>query len=241
MTETGDRSDRAPLGSRRLNGRLRLSGLLTTAVFLVMVASDLLMLTTLDLSQAYSFWTDAPGLPQRQVTLGYYLGVLTIPFYAVGGWHLSLAIRTAGSWASRWVLVAIAYTACLCTVWHASFAFTRSILRAELAGGTSGGPGPEALLAFGTYAVPLFRFGLGVAGSAFLLVFGLAALGRTHYPRWAGVALPGLYVTVAVLLGPYVPVWAGVVLRAGGWNVGGVAVFALSTVLLWNAPKAMDA
>ena len=27
----------------------------------------------------------------------------------------------------------------------------------------------------------------------------------------------------------------------GGWNVGGVAVFALSTVLLWNAPKAVDA
>ncbi len=241
MTDTAHRSDLAGLDAQRLNGRLRLSGLVATLAFLVMVASDLLMLTTLDLSQAYSFWTVAPGLPQRQVTVGYYLGVLTIPFYAVGGWHLSLAIRTAGSWASRWVLVAIGYTACLCTVWHASFAFTRSILRAELAAGTSGSPGPEALLAFGTYAVPLFRFGLGVAASAFLITFGLAVLGRTHYPRWAGVALPALYIAVAVLLGPYVPVWAGVVLRAGGWNVGGVAVFALSTVLLWNAPKAVDA
>ena len=88
MTDTGERTDGARLNARRLNGRLRLSGLLTTAVFLVMVVSDLLMLTTLDLSQAYSFWTDAPGLPQRQVTVGYYLGVLTIPLYAVGGWHL---------------------------------------------------------------------------------------------------------------------------------------------------------
>ena len=138
-------------------------------------------------------------------------------------------------------MVAIGYIACLCTVWHASFAFTRSILRAELAAGASVSPGPEAVLAFGTYALPLFRFGLGVAGSAFLLTFGLAVLGRTHYPRWAGVALPALYLLVAVLLGPYVPVWAAVVLRAGGWNVGGVAVFALSTVLLWNAPKAVDA
>ena len=241
MTDTGDRSDIARLDARRLNGRLRLSGLLTTAVLLVMVVSDLLMLTTLDFSQAFSFWTDAPGLPQRQVTVGYYLGVLTIPLYAVGGWHFSLAIRTAGAWASRWVLAAIGYTACLSTVWHASFAFTRAILRAELAAGTSGGPGPEALFAFGTYAEPLFRLGLAVAGSAFVLVFGLAALGRTHYPRWAGVALPGLYVAVSVLLGPYVPVWAGVVLGAGGWNVGGVAVFALSTALLWNAPKGLNA
>lgn len=82
--------------------------------------------------------------------------------------------------------------------------------------------------------MPLFRFGLGIAGSAFLLAFGLAALGRTHYPRWAGVALPAIYLLVAVVLEPYVPVGAAVVLRAGGWNVGGVAMFALSTVLLWH-------
>ena len=69
--------------------------------------------------------------------------MLTIPFHLVGGWHLSLAVRPAGSWASRWVLVAIGYTACLCTVWHASFAFTRSVLRAELAAGTIVSPGPE--------------------------------------------------------------------------------------------------
>ena len=234
MTDTGDRSHPGRRDALRLNARLRLSGLLATVVFLVMAASDLLMLTTLDFSRPYSFWTDAPGLPQQQVTWGYYLGVLTIPFYVVGGWHLSLAIRPAGSWASLWVLVAFGYTACLCTVWHASFAFTRSIVRAELAAGTGVSPGPEALLAFGTYAMPLFRFGLGLAGSSFLLAFGLAVLGRTHYPRWAGVALPALYILVAVLLGPYVPVWAGVVLRAGGWNLGGVALFALSTTLLWN-------
>ena len=234
MTDSGDRSDLARLDAQRLNSRLRLSGLVATAVFLVMVASDLLMLTTLDLSRPYSFWKDAPGLPQRQVTAGYYLGILTIPFYAVGGWHLSLAIRPAGSWASRFVLGAIGYTACLCTVWHASFAFTRSILRAELAAGTSASPGSEAVLAFGTYALPLFRFGLAVAGSAFLLAFGLAVLGRTHYPRWAGVALPALYILVAVVLGSYVPVSVAVVLRAGGWNVGGVAVFVLSTGVLWN-------
>ena len=234
MTDTGNRAHPSRRDAQRLTVRLRLTGLLATAVFLVMVASDLLMLTTLDFSRPYFFWTDAPGLPQQQVTLGYYLGVLTIPFYLVGGWHLSLAIRPAGSWASRWVLVTIGYTACLCTVWHASFAFTRSIVRAELTTGTSGSPGPEALLAFGTYAMPLFRFGLVLASSVFLLAFGLALLGKTHYPRWAGVALPVLYISVAALLGPYVPVGAGVVLRAGGWNLGGVALVALSTVLLWN-------
>jgi hypothetical protein len=145
---------------------------------------------------------------------------------------LSLAIRPAWAWASRWVLVAIGYTACLCTVWHASFAFTRPAAASALA--------PRRYLRSAPTRCRSFGSGWGVAGSAFLLAFGLAVLGRTHYPRWAGVALPALYIAVAVLLGPYVPVWAGVVLRAGGWNVGGVAVFALSTALLWNAPKAVD-
>ena len=214
---------------------LRLSGLLATAVALTMVASDLLMLTTLDFSRPYSFWKDALDLPQARVTLGYYLGELTIPFHFTSAWHLSLVVRPAGLWASRLVLVAMGYSTCLMMVWHASFAFARSILRAELAAGTaSRGPSPEALLAFETYALPLFRVGLAVAGAAFLLVFGLALLGRTLYPRWAGVVLPGTYVVVAFLLGPYVSVGAGVVLRAAGWNVGGAVLLAISTALLWN-------
>lgn len=73
-----------------------------------------------------------------------------------------------------------------------------------------------------------------IAGVAFFLAFGLALLGNTLYPRWAGLALPAVYLVVALLLGPYVPVRAGVVLRAGGWNLGGAALFALSTALLWN-------
>jgi len=216
--------------------RLRLSGLLATAVFLVMVASDLLMLTSLDFSRPYrGFWAEAPHLPQAQVTLGYYLGELTIPFYCIGAWHLSLALRPPGHWASRLVLVATAYSASILTVWHGSFAFTRSILRAEVAAGaTSGGPGPEALLAFSTYALPLFRVGLAIGAIAFVVVFGLILSGRTLYPRWAGLVLPAVFTIVGFLLDPYVPVWSAVALRAAAWNVGGAALFALSTALLWN-------
>ena len=65
-----------------------------------MVVSDLLMLTSLDFSRAYrGFWSEAPGLPQAQISGGYYLGELTIPFYSIGGWHLSMAVRPAGRWA----------------------------------------------------------------------------------------------------------------------------------------------
>ncbi len=111
-------------------------------VFLVMVASDLLMLTSLDFSRPYrGFWTEAPGTAQAQVTLGYYLGELTIPFYCIGAWHFSLAVRPAGDWASRLVLVATAYGASVLMVWHASFAFIRSHPSGRDRGGSHlGGP-----------------------------------------------------------------------------------------------------
>src|SRR5262249_17977110 len=123
-----------------------------------MAGPDLLLLPTLDFHRPYRFWEDAPRLPQAQVTLGYMLGMLGIPLHCVtSAWHLSLAVQPAGLWASRLVLVATAYSVSLLAVWHASFAFSRSIVRAERAAGfVTSGPGPEALLAYSTHAVPAF-------------------------------------------------------------------------------------
>ena len=81
-----------------VNMRLRLSGIIATVAFLILAASDLLMLTTLDFSRPYRFWSDAAGLPQGQVVLGYFMGLLIAPFVCVGAWHLALAIRPAGRW-----------------------------------------------------------------------------------------------------------------------------------------------
>lgn len=204
-----------------------------------MVISDLLMLTSLDFGRPYrGFWIEAAGLPQTQVTWGFFIGELTIPFYCVAAWHLSLAIRGAGRWASLMVLVAAAYSACLLTVWHGAFAFTSSILRAEhLAPGIAGGPTPAATLVFSTYALPLFRVASVVAGGALAVVLVLIALGRTLYPRWAIVGIPAVLMLIPVVQ-PYLPVWAGVILSAGYWNVAGALTFGASTVILWNRESA---
>src|SRR2546430_10031317 len=111
--------------------QLRISGLIATFAFLVIAASDLLMLTTLDFSRPYRFWSDAASLPQGQVVLGYFLGLLTAPFICVGAWHCALAVRLAGRRIGWLVLLTIAYSESLLMVFHASFAFTRSILRVQ--------------------------------------------------------------------------------------------------------------
>jgi hypothetical protein len=223
-------------GPASLNARLRLSGLLAASVFIVMAVSDLLLLTRLDLSLPHRFWEAAPGLPLPQVRLGYFLGVLALPLHTfTSAWHLSLAVRPAGAWAPRLVFGATAYSAALLALWHGSFAFLRSTLRAEQAAGVvASGPGPETLLAYAALALPIFRVALVVAALAYATVFVLALTGKTLYPRWAGIALPAVYVAVVFLLAPLVPQRGGVILDAAGWNLGGVAAFALSTAILWN-------
>ncbi len=208
---------------------LRASGLIATLVFLVMAVSDLLMLTTLDFSRPYRFWEEAAGLPTEQVLLGYFLGVLTVPFYCVGARHLMLAVRPAPRWVGWLVLLATAYSACLLAVFHASFAFVRAILRAE--GGT---PGGEALVAFEALGQPLFWIATGVAGSVYAAVLVLILLGKSLYPRWAAFVLPGAFAVFAFPPFGSLPVWASAILGAARWNVGGAVAFAVSTALLWN-------
>jgi hypothetical protein len=211
--------------------QLRVSGVVAVLAFLLVLASDLLMLTDLDPSKPYRFWSDAPGLPQSQVTWGYYIGMLAIPFLFASAWHLAVAVRPAGRWAAATILATTGYVLPLLAVWHAAFPFTRAILRAG-AGGQE-----EARLAFSIYAVPLFRVGLVIAAAGYLVVFALALAGRTRYPRWAGVVLPLLYAVIALFLRPVAPVWADLVLGAGGWNLAGAILLGLSTAILWNGGR----
>jgi hypothetical protein len=214
--------------------QLRLSGVVTMAVFLLVLLSDLLMLTDLNPAKPYRFWSDAPTLPQAQVTWGYYIGELAIPFLLASAWHLAQAVAPAGRWAVWTILGTTAYALPLVAVWHAAFPFTRAVLRAEIAAGAATTVGAESRLAFAIYALPLFYVGLAIAAAGYLFVFGLALAGRTLYPRWAGVALPAVYVAVAFGLRRYAVGWGDLVLGAGGWNAAGASVFALSTVVLWN-------
>ncbi len=208
---------------------LRASGILATAVFVVMIVSDLLMLTTLEPARVFDFWADASRLPDGQVLWGYYLGELVIPFYLVAGWHLSLVVRPAGRWVSRFVLGAMAYAVCLLMVFHASFAFVRSLLRA--------GGAAEALYASSHLAVPLFRIACGVGGAAYAVVLVLTALGKTAYPRWALLLSPVTFLLLLRLCAPHVGVVASTLIGAAGWNLLGAVSFAASTAVVWTVPS----
>lgn len=203
--------------------------MLATAVFVVMIASDVLMLTNLEPARVFDFWADASTLPDGQVILGYYLGELVIPLYLAAGWHLSLVVRPAGLWASRFVLGAMAYAVCLLMVFHASFAFVRSLLR--------GVGSAEALYASDHFAVPLFRIALGVGGAAYAVVLILTAMGRTAYPRWALLVSPVTFYALLRAYAPHASAVASTLIGAAGWNLVGAVSFAASTLVLWMGPS----
>ena len=209
--------------------KLRVSGILATLAFVVMVASDLLMLTTLDFSRPYRFWDDAARLGGQQVLWGYYLGELALPFYCVGAWHYALAVRPAGRWASWLVFLTTVYASCLFAVWHASFVYFRLLLRV--------GARQEVDYALSHYARPLFVVGVGLVGVAQLVVLALILQGRTLYPRWALLFTPAVFVVLLYVVAPHASGAVAVFLWAAGWNVVGALSFAASTIILWNRSR----
>ena len=205
---------------------LRVSGVLATLACMVMAASDLLLLTTLDFRRPYPLWEVLNGISDHQALWGYYLGVLGVPFYCLGAWHFALAVRPAGRWASWLVFLAMVYSACLFAVWHASFAFYRSLLRA--------GANQQAEFAFSHYAQPVLWIGLLVVGTACVVVMGLILMNKTLYPRWAVLVSPLVFGVLVWSGAPHALGPFGAVLRAAGWNVAGTLSLAVSTMILWN-------
>ena len=86
----------------------------------------------------------------------------------------------------------------------------------------------------------MFRIAVWVAIPAWTAALVSILLGKSLYPRWAGLALPGLAAVFAFPPVAYLPVWATAVLGAARYNLGGAAVFAMSTVLLWNRDAAKN-
>jgi hypothetical protein len=92
----------------------------------------------------------------------------------------------------------------------------------------------EADLAFATCAVPLFRVGIAVAGVGAAAVGWAIVRGRSLYPRSAAGILLAVPPIVLFVLPPLAPLPSSAILGPARYGVAGAALFAVSTVLLWN-------
>ncbi|RLB49926.1 MAG: hypothetical protein DRJ42_19950 [Deltaproteobacteria bacterium] len=128
--------------------------------------------------------------------LSFYLGVLGVPFYAVG--YAALASRLAPETprASRVILVAGTIVGVLGAVLHGVIGVSNE---AQLRAGAEF-PGPiEDLLVYGEYIVPLavaVMLAGAVAASTYVYV---VARGKSSLPRWAAAVNPLSVMVVLVI------------------------------------------
>jgi len=178
-----------------------------------------------------------PPLSDRGLLAGHYLGVLAIPFYALGYWGLAAAIRKARPSAARVVFAVGALAGMYGAVVHGITGIAEHLERAA-------GVGPRDPLAFfaehGAYLVPLW-IGLAVLLLVGSFVFARAvASGDTALPRWMALANPLALVVLAALLGAPTPLGRAILVPAAP-NVAHVWLFALAAIALGANPPRMRA
>ena len=210
---------------------LRVAGITAIVAAIIASAGDFLLLYVAN-APKYGFGLTGEQT-NRWLLVGHYCGVLAIPLYSLGYWHVSRGLAAAGRRISRSVFALGVYTAAVGSAIHGLTAFG---LHASPLAGAQPSPHPLEVLTppeLVPYLLPLWALvGLAmVAGSA---LYAFAALTRpTAYPKWGALLNPALLVVagnilalVSPLLTDFLVVWMP--------NLAHILFFAFSTAVLWH-------
>jgi hypothetical protein len=146
-------------------------------------------------------------ISDARLRLGAFLGAAVIPFAIIGFWHVHQGIKRAGRFLAAAPVLVGSYAAAVGTAAHFSLIFP------ALAG--------QRILEAGGEPVPVLQQlnaeMLAIVSDLFWVVLGfwifsiwwmiLVFMGKTDYPRWAGILNPtflmfGLYFLFALIPGP---------------------------------------
>lgn len=203
-----------PLSRRTVQG----TGLVAVLAAMLASIGDILLLHNGMLRAEGSAAVDAQTL-----IAGHYLGVLCIPFYAVGYWLVSRGLRPSEG-AARLVFLGGCYLGAIGAAIHG---VTAVIIE-------TGPVGVEASPVTAPHAVYLFSlwlvlFAVSIAASA---AYALAVLGgRTAFPRWAAAFNPAFIVLAMIVASLPFPALAAYTVPASA-NLAHILFFGLAAVLL---------
>jgi len=166
----------------------------------------------------------------EQVRWGFYLGVLAVPAYILGYWHVGQALAPAGPWLGRAVALLGGYTFAVANVWLGSRAFLAAVVRWQQAPG--GVPGFDALLIeLDALSEPLVWL-LRVMVLVISVLFAYAvATGRSDYPRWLAFFNP-MTLLVLVFVSYFAVPPLGHRLAPAAMNVAHLLFFTLAAATL---------
>lgn len=184
-------------------------------------------------SPDYHYFLDVPA---SRLRFGYFLGVLTVPLYIVGYWHVSRVLEPASVWLRRGVLLLAGYTFTVANVWLGQRIFLALTVQAR----AEAGPELEEVLGgllqlFAANNEPLIQM-----VRVLVLVLSVAIIvpisrGQTGYPRWM-VAFTPIVLLAAIFASYSLIPSVGVYLLPAAMNVAHVIFFGLSTWVAARAP-----
>lgn len=207
-----------------MNKKLRITGYIGLIASLLMYAGDMLLYFTAEPFQDYKqeLLPSMGNVPFDRLAAGGIIGPLSACLYAIGFYHIYLAVRKAYKKTARVMLVAFCASLMFGGAFHAFFpAF----------GIVSAAGHPELIEPLHTYADRLGSCTMGLMLAAWILFLGLVLGKRTHYPRWIILATPWVSMWLMYL-------WVELpqpfqILIAGGWsNLMSTIFFAFSLIAL---------
>ena len=165
------------------------------------------------------------GVTESRATAGHFLGVLGVPLYVVGAWHIFLMLRPANRFWATLAFFVMAYGCIVGGVWIGSRATAAFLVNTI----------PEDVLAsaIGLYELR-YESLLTVVRSAILVLSGifvwLILTGRSNYPRWMAALNP-----IILILASFLVFWLapgiGKYLMPIALNVAFLILFSVSTMI----------
>ena len=209
---------------------LRAAGITAIVAAIIASAGDFFLIYVAN-APKYGFGPTGEQANQWLLT-GHYCGVLAIPLYSLGYWHVSKGLAAAGKGISRSVFALGVYAAAVGSAIHGLTAF--GLHASPLAEAQS--PNPlETLTPPGLvpYLLPLWAL-VGLAMLAGSALYAFSVFTRdTDYPKWGALLNPVFLVLagnalalLSPLLTDYLLVWMP--------NLAHILFFAFSTAVLWQ-------
>ena len=210
---------------------LRVAGITAVVAAIIASAGDFCLIYVAN-APKYGFGPTGEQA-NRWLLVGHYCGVLAIPLYSVGYWHVSRGLAAAGQRISRSVFALGVYTSAVGSAIHGLTAFG---LHASPLAEAQPSPHPLEVLTppeLVPYLLPLWAL-VGLAMLAGSALYAFAAFARpTAYPKWGALLNPALLAVagsglalLSPLLTDFLVVWMP--------NLAHILFFAFSTAALWH-------
>ena len=168
---------------------------------------------------AYEFMR---GINENRTTIGHFLGVLSVPLYIIGFWHLMKMLEPANALASRIAFAIMSYGIIIGAVWIGSRAGISTIIN------SSSIVNPIAFISLYELRYENLLQVTRIAVLVFSVIFiWLVLSGRSHYPRWMALFNPFFLILASFAIWAVVPV-VGIYLMPIALNVAFATLFLFS-------------